>query len=451
MTVDADVVVVGAGVAGLVTVRRIQAAGHSVVVVEARDRVGGRTLNDEVDGITVEVGGQWVGPGQDRINALIAELGLVTHPTYDNGASVFELGGTRKVSKGDNPPLNPLALAELLRAQRQVGKVARHHPARRLPWNAPDAARLDEQTFASWIRRTVKTHDARAFYEIVCQAVFATEPENLSSAPAHAVLPGVGQGLERLIGTTGGAQQDRVVGGTVLVCEQLAQALGDAVHLAEPVRRIDHGDDGVTVHTDAATYRAHRAVVAIPPTLAGRIAYGPALPAERDLLTQRLPHGYVIKAMLSYERPFWRDADLSGQAAVRCRPRGRHVRQLPAPRRQGHPPRLLRGPSRGRSGAGAAHRPPRAFVDCAARYSLVARPRTPPATSSGTGPPRSGHAGATGPPSAGRLDAVRGSPRACPSAPSMGGHRDCHRAGQDLDGAVESGRARRPRSARRGS
>ena len=306
-------VVVGAGVAGLVTARLVQAAGHSVVVVEARDRVGGRTLNDEVDGITVEVGGQWVGPGQDRINALIAELGLVTHPTYDDGGGVFELSGTRKVSKGENPPLSPLALAELLRAQRQVDKWRGTIPLD-APWDTPDAERLDAQTFDSWIRRTVRTRDARAFYDIVCQAVFATEPQNLSLLHTLFYLQS-GQGLERLIGTTGGAQQDRVVGGSALISDTMAADLGEAVHLSEPVRRIDHGDDGVTVHTDQAGYRAHRAVVAIPPTLAGRIAYAPALPAERDLLTQRMPHGYVIKAMLSYERPFWRDAGLSGQAA----------------------------------------------------------------------------------------------------------------------------------------
>ena len=359
-------VVVGAGVAGLVTARRIAAAGHSVVVVEARDRVGGRTQNDELDGVTVEVGGQWVGPGQDRINALIAELGLVTHPTYDKGAGVFELGGTRKVSKGENPPLNPLALAELLRAQRQVDKWRDTIPLD-APWNAPDAARLDEQTFASWIRRTVKTHDARAFYDIVCQAVFATEPENLSLLHTLFYLQS-GQGLERLIGTTGGAQQDRVVGGTVLVSEQMATDLGGAVHLSAPVRRIDHGDDGVTVHTDVAAYQAHRAVIAIPPTLAGRIAYGPALPAERDLLTQRLPHGYVIKAMLSYERPFWRDADLSGQAASDVGPVA-----VTFDNSQPHDDKgILLGFFEGRHGVEWGRRSPTArraaFVDCAVRY-----------------------------------------------------------------------------------
>ena len=309
---DAEVVVVGAGVAGLVAARRLTEAGHTVVVVEARDRVGGRTLNDEIAGVTVEVGGQWVGPGQNRINALVAELGLVTHPTYDRGSGVFEIGGKRKLAKGGNPPLSPLALAELVRAQRQLERWCDDLPLD-APWDTPDAERRDAETFATWIRRAVHTQDARVFYDIVAQAVFAADPENFSLLHTLFYLKS-GQGLDRLLATTGGAQQDRVVGGSALVADRMADELGDTVQLGEPVRRIAHGDAGVRVVTDEGEYQAHRAIVAIPPTLAGRIAYDPALPAERDLLTQRMPQGCVIKVMAAYDRPFWRNAGLSGQA-----------------------------------------------------------------------------------------------------------------------------------------
>src|SRR5215208_6704534 len=90
----ADFVVVGAGLAGLSAARELRAAGRDVVVLEARDRVGGRTLNEPIgDGKVVEIGAQWVGPTQDRVLALIRELGLETFHTYVAGKNVFERGG----------------------------------------------------------------------------------------------------------------------------------------------------------------------------------------------------------------------------------------------------------------------------------------------------------------------------------------------------------------------
>ena len=158
---------VGGGVAGLTAGRRLQAAGRSVVVLEARDRVGGRTLNDEIAGVTVEVGGQWVGPTQDRINALIDELGLERHPTHDDGDGLVELAeGKVKRYGGETPPLSPLALVDLFQAQRALDKLVDTVDLA-APWATPEAAALDAITFASWLDRRLRTDQARSFHEIV--------------------------------------------------------------------------------------------------------------------------------------------------------------------------------------------------------------------------------------------------------------------------------------------
>jgi monoamine oxidase len=311
--ISVDTVVVGAGVAGLVAGRRLQEAGQDVVVLEARDRVGGRTLNDTIAGVTVEVGGQWVGPTQDRINALVDELGLERYPTYDQGDAVVELpGGKVKRYSGDTPPLSPLALADLFQAQRALDKLVETVELA-APWQTPDAEKLDAVSFASWLDRRVRTDQARMFHDIVSQAVFATEPETMSLLHWLTYIQS-GFGLERVLGVHGGAQQDRIVGGSWRICERLAEDLGEAMVLSAPVRRIAV-DGGVTVESDAGTWTAEHVIVAVPPTLAGRIDYEPALPSRRDLLTQQLPHGQVIKVMVAYESPWWRDEGLNGQAA----------------------------------------------------------------------------------------------------------------------------------------
>src|SRR3954463_6690355 len=177
---EADVVVVGAGLAGLVAARAVKAAGASVVVVEARDRVGGRTLNHDIgDGKVVEVGGQWVGPTQHRMLALAREVGVETFPTYDEGENVIEWRGKLVRYTGSIPRINAAVLADVAQAQFRLDRLARSVPLE-APWEAPKAAELDGQTFATWLRRNVATPGARTIFEIACEAVWAQEPADLS-------------------------------------------------------------------------------------------------------------------------------------------------------------------------------------------------------------------------------------------------------------------------------
>jgi monoamine oxidase len=326
---EADVAIVGAGLAGLVAARQLAAAGARPLVIEARDRVGGRLLNEEIgEGKVVEVGGQWIGPTQDRIAALAAALGVITFPTHDEGREVLEMGGKRttysdftrvrpELLRDLSRAISPLALIDFEQARARLDRMAKQVPLE-APWQAPKARLWDGQTFATWVRRNTRTAGARSLFELVTEAVWAAEPADVSLL--HVLFYArSGSGFNSLIGTNGGAQQDRFHGGSQRLALLMAEQLGaERVRLGSPVRRIEHGGGDVVVHAaggsgGSVSVRARRAIVAVPPTIAGRIDYDPPLPALRDQLTQRMPQGSVIKTMAIYDEPFWRREGLSGQ------------------------------------------------------------------------------------------------------------------------------------------
>jgi monoamine oxidase len=309
---DCDVVVVGAGLAGLMAATDLSAAGLDVRVLEARERVGGRTLNHAVGGRdddVVELGGQWVGPTQLEVLAVARGLGIETYPTYGEGENLFE-DDRGRVSRytGTIPRVNPLVLADYGQAALRLDRLARKISPE-APWTAPKAERLDAETFSTWIRRNARTRLARLTFETACRAVFSVEASELSLLHVLFYIRSAG-GWDPLLDTPDGAQQDRIVGGSQLISLRLAEGLGDRIELERPVSTIRHDPDGV----DVDGIRARDVIVAVPPTLAGRIAYDPPLPAARDQLTQRMPMGAVIKCMAIYDEPFWRERGLTGQA-----------------------------------------------------------------------------------------------------------------------------------------
>ncbi|MGW4365628.1 flavin monoamine oxidase family protein [Nocardia takedensis] len=316
-----DVVVVGAGIAGLVAARDLVRDGAEVLVLEARDRVGGRVLNAALpDGTPIEVGGQWVGPTQHRVLALIEDLGLRTHPTHTAGRHIVEFRTARTEYTGRIPKLPPLTLLDVGQTQWRLDRLARR-VARADPWLAARADALDSQTFETWLRRTARTSGGRAFFRLVTEAVFSAQPADMSALwAAHYI--GAAGGVDAMITVTDGAQQDRVAGGTQAIALALAEALGARVALNSAVTHIEWSEDDVLVRAADRTVQARRAVIAVPPPLAARIGYAPGLPGDRSQLLQRMPMGRVVKVNVVYAEPFWRTAGLSGQANSDTRPLG---------------------------------------------------------------------------------------------------------------------------------
>jgi monoamine oxidase len=308
-------VVVGAGFAGLVAARELKSAGFTVAVLEARDRVGGRVMNAKTsDGTVVELGGQWIGPTQDRVIALCDELGLERYPTYNTGDNLVHDTKRLRHYKGAIPRLSAHVLADIGQAQLRLDHMAKQVPLDE-PWTARRAGAWDGQTVESWIRRNLRTRLGREMLRLGVRAVFAAEPADLSLL--HFLFYSHSGGLlDSLFNVKDGAQEQRVVGGTQLIAEKMAAQLGDVLTLSSPVTGISQAQGGgVALHAaGGVTLSAKRAVVAVPPVLAGRIEYEPALPPWRDQLTQRMPMGSVIKCMAVYDEPFWRESGLTGQA-----------------------------------------------------------------------------------------------------------------------------------------
>jgi monoamine oxidase len=315
-----DVVVVGAGISGLVAARQIARAGRSVLVLEARDRVGGRVLNHTLaNGSVIESGGAFVGPTQDHILALAAELGVQTFKEYAQGDNVYISGNLTMRYTGTVPP-DPTILADAANLQLQLDTLSQQVPVG-APWTAAKAAEWDAKSVDNWIKEnTVNPATANLLLSYL-QPCFGADPREMSllyllwyiATAGDETNPGT---FERSAGTSGGAQDSRIVGGSQLIPLRLAAQLGSIVTLNAAVRRIEQSTDRVTVTSDLGQVRASRVIVAVPPPLAAKIDWYPLLPPLHQQLLQRLPLGSLMKADAVYSRPFWRDAGLSGMALI---------------------------------------------------------------------------------------------------------------------------------------
>ena len=312
MAREADVIIVGAGLSGLIAARDVLAAGYEPLILEADRRVGGRILTEDVEGVPLELGAQWIGDAHHRMEALAAELGVGIYGQFEDGETSYEFAGEVLRERAFRARYGG-ELSGVERVLRKLDQMAETVPVG-TPWLAPDADAWDRVTVGQWYDCQGLSPVARTLLEICTVGILAVPTVEVSLLCLLFNVAVCGVTADLLAESEGGAQTRRFVGGTSQIPLRLAAALGDRVVLGSPVLTIDYTGDRVIVTCRGGLVAAGRQViVALSPALAGRIMYDPPLPGVRDQLTQRMPHASAHKMFAIYDEPFWRPDGLNGQ------------------------------------------------------------------------------------------------------------------------------------------
>lgn len=313
--VDADVCVVGAGYAGLTAARRLTQAGKMVVVLEARDRIGGRIWTEHLsDGTPVDRGGAWLAPSHDAMFALAAEVGATTYRTHVKGAHLLVDGARNRKYTGLIPKISPIAVASIALAQAKVDRWSRQVPLD-APWTAPKAPEWDHRTLADFIEHCgIRKGIGRELFTMAVRGLFTGDLNDVSFLHFLYLVRAHGS-INTLFSIEKGSQENMVDGGAGSIARRVADDLGDAIRLNAAVRSITQAGDRVVVDSGDLVVSAPHAVVAIPPALDLEIVWDPVLPDDRLTLYRNAVGGPETKTLVVYETPFWREDGFSGQTS----------------------------------------------------------------------------------------------------------------------------------------
>jgi monoamine oxidase len=309
-----DVIIVGAGYSGLSAARLLKSSGKKVLVLEARDRVGGRVHTRHFDdGQYIDLGAQWIGPTQSRMFDLLKEFNIPAFKTHDEGKTILYWSGKSKTYNGLIPPLPIPALLSLNNAIKKMNRLSRTIDLS-CPWKAEKASHWDSLTLQGWMDQHMMSTKAKQLFSLASQAIFAAHPAEVSMLFALFYTRS-GRNFETLMNIRNGAQDERILGGADLPAKKIANILQEDIRLSIPVINIEQSSDGVTVRCKESVFRSSKVILAIPPPMLSKINFSTPISSGRKQLWQRMPMGAVWKCYAIYPEPFWRKKGLNGVVA----------------------------------------------------------------------------------------------------------------------------------------
>lgn len=307
-----QVVIVGAGFSGIAAAKKLHEAGTTFRVLEASDRLGGRAHTRSLsEDLYVDLGGQWIGPTQDRMYELCDEVGVEYFETYDQGKNILDLHGKIRTYEGVIPKMDPISLINLDWLIKKLEKLARSIDLL-TPWSHPKSKEYDAVTLEYFLRKHSKTDACYQVIKVGCETVFACELHEVSLLHALFYIKS-GTSLDCLITIENGAQQHRVNGGMQPLLEKIAAPFLEHIQFNSPVASIMYSHNECKVSGSDFTLTCEKIIMAVPPPLLGAIDFSPKLPLEKRQLLERYPMGHVGKCFMIYEKPFWRKSNFSGQ------------------------------------------------------------------------------------------------------------------------------------------
>jgi monoamine oxidase len=307
-----QVAVVGGGFSGIAAAKKLFESGISFKILEARDRVGGRTHTKTIsENLYVDLGGQWIGPTQDRMYELCEEHGVAYFETYDQGKNVLDLKGKIRTYSGVIPKMDPISLINLDWLIKKIEKLANQIDLIS-PWTHPKARQFDAVTLEYYLRKHTKTDACYQVIKVGCKTIFATELNEVSLLHALFYIKS-GTSLDCLINIKNGVKQHRMKGGMQGLAKKIATPFMEHIQFNSAVRRIDYSGEGVTVKGDDFEINASKVIIAVPPPLLAQLIFSPLLPIAKRQLLDRYPMGHVGKCFMIYEKPFWRKNNFFGQ------------------------------------------------------------------------------------------------------------------------------------------